>query len=46
MPVTLTLEVKNSGTVIAIGQPIGLLLALTYAAESNTNNPITLETKH
>jgi len=46
MPVTLTLETKNSGTVISIGQPIGLLLCLTYAAELNTNNPVTLETKH
>lgn len=46
MPVTLTLETKNSGTVIAVGQPMGLLLCLTYAVAQNTNNPVTLEIKH
>ena len=45
MPVTLTLEPKNTGTSIAIGTPMGLLLALTYAAEVENGLQITLESK-
>lgn len=46
MPVTLDLIQKNTNVSIAIGEPIGLLLCLTYADVVSTGLIVTLETKH
>lgn len=46
MSVSVTLIQKNSTISIGVGQPIGLLLALTYAAAVETGLSITLVSKN
>lgn len=46
MPVSVTLVQKNSTISIGVGQPMGLLLALTYAEAVNTGLSVTLISKN
>jgi hypothetical protein len=46
MPVSLDLITKNSNIAIAVGEPMGMLLCLTYAEAVETGLIVTLETKH
>lgn len=46
MPVTLDLIEKNTNVSIAIGEPIGLLLCLTYAETVATGLVVTLINKN
>lgn len=46
MPVSLSLIQKNTAISIGVGEPMGLLLCLTYAAEVETGLSVTLISKN